>query len=151
MTHIRIRASLGGNIPRMSKILPVPRDASVFQNNTRYFEVPSRIVHHALVSAVGPIWRQLHYRILIFAKLTIIPCTFARAGQRQRISPAWVGLVRSGFLRLQPNLDLIGDGLGAGRLIVLALGPLVRLKRRRGSHRKRNRRRLAAHARRLRR
>jgi hypothetical protein len=30
MTHIRIRASLGGNIPRMSKILPVPRDAFVF-------------------------------------------------------------------------------------------------------------------------
>jgi hypothetical protein len=34
MTHIRIRASLGGNIPRMSKILPVPRDTFVFQTIT---------------------------------------------------------------------------------------------------------------------
>jgi hypothetical protein len=34
MTHIRIRASLGGNIPRMSKILPVPRDTFVFQTVT---------------------------------------------------------------------------------------------------------------------
>jgi hypothetical protein len=30
MTHIRIRASLGGNIPRMSKILPIARDAFGF-------------------------------------------------------------------------------------------------------------------------
>src|SRR6516225_5760863 len=30
MTHIRIRASLGGNIPRISKILPIARDAFGF-------------------------------------------------------------------------------------------------------------------------
>jgi hypothetical protein len=38
MTHIRIRASLGGNIPRMSKILPVPHDAFGFLLHA-HFEV----------------------------------------------------------------------------------------------------------------
>jgi hypothetical protein len=46
MTHIRIRASFGGNIPRMSKILPFRMTPSYFKQHV-YFEVPSRIVYLA--------------------------------------------------------------------------------------------------------
>jgi hypothetical protein len=47
MTHIRIRASLGGNIPRMSKILPFRMTPSYFKQYMCYFEVPNRIVYLA--------------------------------------------------------------------------------------------------------
>jgi hypothetical protein len=37
MTHIRIRASLGGNIPRMSKSSPFRGTPSYFKQYMRYF------------------------------------------------------------------------------------------------------------------
>jgi hypothetical protein len=41
MTHIRIRASFGGNIPRMSKSSPFHGTPSYFKQYLRYFEVPA--------------------------------------------------------------------------------------------------------------